>query len=738
MSATTTRQFLDALRGRATFDARPAPDPSWAAELYARGAAKGRCALASGEVPILGQYRVLERLGSGGMGQVYKAEHVVMRRTVALKVIAEHLVHDAATVNHFHREVQLAAQLAHPNIVTAHDAAEADGLHFLVMEYVEGTDLGRLVEALGPLPVPIVVECLRQIAHGLQHAHERGLVHCDIKPSNLLLSARRGLANSLSEGEPFVVKILDFGLARLAGTAPESATLPSLPAPASGLAGTPDFMAPEQARECPTADVRGDLYSLGCTAYFLLAGRVPFPGGAWSEKLLRHQFDDPEPLTSLRPDVPPEIDAVVCRLMAKDPEQRYPMPAALAEILEVWLSDQGLRFGRTALVPAPAARTRLAVDDPTERTPGRNEEQAAPVSDGKPASRLRRLPMPLAAAAAVVVGLSLAWVARRANPERFALPSLAFTATAEAPAITFTLGHAPGQSFARLETAVAAAQDGDTVFVRGSGSLHIRPLAIRDKALSLRAADGARPRLLLDPDAVSRAWQPMITTDRALTVAGVELVHDLGHEPPSAGRAAHLLYCERASLHLIDCRLTAPRGSALVVCRDGREVEMRGCQVVAHASALSIEAGDTPSELHLADNTIEIQEPGGAALSLWGHDGQGQQAMRVRLENNRVRAGRVVALSGVVAGVAFSAQGNHFTFREALLSFAGYASDRWRHSTRWQGQNNQYQAQSDWLAVEGGPGGVHNLASWQSLWQTTEAGSREAATSAVLSRAPAE
>jgi tRNA A-37 threonylcarbamoyl transferase component Bud32 len=219
-----------------------------------------------GDQLVLGPYLLLERLGAGGMGQVFKARHRLMKRLVALKVIRKDRLADPEAVARFQREIRAAAQLSHPNIVIAHDAAQVGDTHFLVMEYVEGTDLARLVKQQGPLPVAQACDYVRQAALGLQHAHERGLVHRDVKPANLLLT-RSG-----------VVKVLDVGLARLHPAGGETVAEVTHE---GAVMGTPDYIAPEQACESHTVDIRADIYSLGCTLYHLLTGRCRFPAARW-------------------------------------------------------------------------------------------------------------------------------------------------------------------------------------------------------------------------------------------------------------------------------------------------------------------------------------------------------------------------------------------------------------------------------------------------------------------------
>jgi serine/threonine-protein kinase len=275
--------------------------------------------LGRGQELALGPYVLLERLGSGGMGQVYRARHKLMDRIVALKVLRSERLTDPEALRRFRREVQAAGKVAHPNIVMAHDADQAGDTLYLVMELVEGTDLARVLREQGRLPPAQACDYLRQAALGLQHAHERGLVHRDIKPSNLLLSAGG------------VIKILDLGLARLRGGQEDASSDPLTRE--GSVMGTPDYLAPEQATNSSAADIRADIYSLGCTGYHLLAGRAPFPGGSLAEKLLRHQQQEPESLARLCPGLPSGLAAVIHKMLAKRPQDRFQTPAEAAAAL---------------------------------------------------------------------------------------------------------------------------------------------------------------------------------------------------------------------------------------------------------------------------------------------------------------------------------------------------------------------------------------------------------------------
>lgn len=264
---------------------------------------------------VLGNYTLVDLLGVGGMGQVFKAEHRRMKRVVALKVLADGKTKSKLALPRFQREVEAAAKLDHPNIVAAYDADESNGTHYLVMQFVDGQDLSSLVKENGPLDVSAAVDCATQIARGLQYAHSQGVIHRDIKPSNVLLD-KQGC-----------VKILDMGLARLMdGTGTGN---PSAPAPANDLTGsgqiigTVDYMSPEQALNTRYADHRSDIYSLGCTLHFLLTGKPPYTGETPMERLLAHRERSIPSLVSECPEAPPALVAIFEKMMAKAPGQRY-------------------------------------------------------------------------------------------------------------------------------------------------------------------------------------------------------------------------------------------------------------------------------------------------------------------------------------------------------------------------------------------------------------------------------
>ncbi|GIW79635.1 MAG: hypothetical protein KatS3mg105_1442 [Gemmatales bacterium] len=277
---------------------------------------------------ILGQYRILDQIGRGGMGRVFKAVHQTMNRIVALKIVSSSLVKTERARKMFQREVRAAARLMHPNIVTAYDANQIGDRYYLVMEFVDGPNLEQLVREYGPLPVPVACEFIRQACLGLQAASELGMVHRDIKPANLLVQGTN------TPNQRCIVKILDFGLARLHANVDDTGVYEgTIETHQNSVVGTPDYLSPEQAADLHKADIRSDLYSLGCTMYFLLTGQVPFPGQSSLDKLVQHSTATPVPIQVLRPEVSTEVAAIVNKLMAKAPEDRFQTPAELAEAL---------------------------------------------------------------------------------------------------------------------------------------------------------------------------------------------------------------------------------------------------------------------------------------------------------------------------------------------------------------------------------------------------------------------
>ena len=288
------------------------------------------------------KYKILDHLGTGGMGQVFLCEHLVLQRFVAVKLLSgkgEKSLPPGA-VERFYREARAVAALDHRNIVRVFDVDQVRGVPFMVMEYVDGLDLHRFTDASGPLPIADAAGYTAQAAAGLQHAHEAGLVHRDIKPGNILLD-RTG-----------AVKLLDMGLARFLVDVRRNEGVTERYDENSVL-GTADFIAPEQAIGA-AVDIRADIYGLGCTLFYLLTGRLVFHSDSLTQKLLWHQLRAPDPVSKVRPDVPPKLSAVVARMMAKKPEERYQTPADVVAALAPWVPAQSSP-PRTDILPRATA-----------------------------------------------------------------------------------------------------------------------------------------------------------------------------------------------------------------------------------------------------------------------------------------------------------------------------------------------------------------------------------------------
>jgi serine/threonine-protein kinase len=286
----------------------------------------------------LGHFELLEYVGGGGMGKVFRALDTRLARSVALKILAPEHAADEETILRFQNEAQSAARLDHENIARVYYVGEDRGLHFIVFEFIEGVNVRDLVTSRGPLPLGEAVSYALQVADALAHASERNVVHRDIKPSNLLITPN-GQA-----------KLIDMGLARLRET-DSAADLT-----ASGVTlGTFDYISPEQARDPRNADVRSDIYSLGCTLFYMLTGRPPFVGGTMLQKLLQHQADQPPDLHQFRPELPEDVNRILRKMLAKDPRHRYATAMELVEDLIVVARAAGLRptapGGRTWAVP---------------------------------------------------------------------------------------------------------------------------------------------------------------------------------------------------------------------------------------------------------------------------------------------------------------------------------------------------------------------------------------------------
>jgi serine/threonine protein kinase len=303
---------------------------------------------------VLGPYRLLEKIGQGGMGMVFLAEHAALKRKVAIKILAKDQAESPAAVERFQREARAASALCHTNIMRVHHAGQTAGTHYIVMEYIDGATLEAIIDRKGPLGTTDAVRVAAQAAAGLHHAHEKGFVHRDIKPENLMLTRA---------GE---LKILDMGLTKCVTREDDNLTGVMN---SSLILGTIDYLSPEQAMQT-SVDARADVYSLGATLFTLLTGMCPYEGVPAKQKLMQHQFGEVPDVRTFCPDVPEGLAKVVAKMMAKKREDRYASGPDVIEALGPWLDDtnSGPPSGVMRVPPLPS-KTPTTRDAASETMP---------------------------------------------------------------------------------------------------------------------------------------------------------------------------------------------------------------------------------------------------------------------------------------------------------------------------------------------------------------------------------
>ena len=349
---------------------------------------------------LIGKFQILAHLATGGMGRVYKARDLELGRTVALKVLAAEVGGRPELVERFRREARHAARLRHPNIVTLYEFGQADGLWFLVMEYVKGIDLEAYVSRKGPLDPDEARRGLRQAVLALEHAWRQGVTHRDIKPANLLLTREGGRA---------VVKLTDFGLALAEGERQFRLTREG------STVGTVDYLSPEQARDSSAADVRSDIYSLGCSFYHMLAGQPPFPEGGLGERIYKHLEAEPPDVRTFNPRVSAPVWEVLRKMLAKKPKDRYQTPSELLEDL-----DRVKRGEMPAAGPASQAGEEAA-GEPASSDEALAEQRTSPAPDSDSANLLG---LPVEQLRSAAGQFERARQARDAGSESYALEML--------------------------------------------------------------------------------------------------------------------------------------------------------------------------------------------------------------------------------------------------------------------------------------------------------------------------
>ena len=568
----------------------------------------------------IGHFELVEYVGGGGMGRVYRAVNTRLARTVALKVLPPDQATDPDAMQRFQNEAQSAARLDHDNVARTYYVGEDRGLHYIVFEFIEGVNIRLLVERKGPLPVAEAISYTIQVAEALAHADARQVVHRDIKPSNVLITP---------EGR---VKLIDMGLARLRQTDASGADLT-----ASGVTlGTFDYISPEQARDPRVADVRSDIYSLGCTLFFMLAERPPFPEGTVLQKLLQHQGDQPPDIRQFRPDVPDELKRVLGKMMAKSPRHRYASAAELVADLvglaeeiglrpmiaasRIWLKPpdepQASLFHRILPWTASAAALLLIVlllhvfwSRPVapdgSLPPAANTRQENDVL----AALTQKSPLPLVVAPTEEETKT----ARRDAASRPAEASGAFeanhaTATSAPPKRSGLLvvreRAAKANEFSSLAAACAAARDGDVIELRFNGPREERPIKISNLRVTVRPAEGCQPVVVFRPDEVNPVKYPhsMLTlTAGRLNMSDVALELHVPREFP-ADNWSLLETCGGQTIRLERCSLTVRNASDQLTAYHQEVAFVRARPSPDAATAVESAPAATPlATLELAD-----------------------------------------------------------------------------------------------------------------------------------------
>ena len=318
----------------------------------------------------LGKHKLLRHLGSGGMSSVYLAEHRLMHRLAAIKVLPKKRVSDSSYLERFRLEAQATARLDHPNIVRAYDVDNEGDVHYLVMEFVPGRDLQSVVKDQGPLDYEVAANYTMQAAVGLQYAHDKGLIHRDVKPANLLVD------------DNGVVKLLDLGLALFSDDDRASLTI----AHNENVLGTADYLAPEQALNSHNVDSRADVYGLGCTLYFLISGHPPFPNGTLAQRIAMHQTRMPTDIRDERPDCPSDLNDICVKMLQKSADARFQRCGDVAIALKNWLRDQG-----SAVADDSDSSTRLIGVAASPDSAGLSEDSTSRRGPGKSLPVARRL-----------------------------------------------------------------------------------------------------------------------------------------------------------------------------------------------------------------------------------------------------------------------------------------------------------------------------------------------------------
>lgn len=708
------------------------------------------------------KYVLLDRIGHGGMGRVYLAKDKRLNRLVALKVLSPERMNNPRALARFLREAKVGAQLQHENLVRIYDEGESNGIRYLVMEYIEGQNVGQLIAEKGPMPYSTAARLARQVALGLEHAQQKGLIHRDVNPWNILVT-RDGMA-----------KLTDLGLAIDLGDNDEAVTRDG------ATVGTFDYISPEQARHSRSVDTRSDIYSLGCTLFHMITGRVPFPQPSLPEKLYAHQLSNAEPVSALVPNVPPELDQVVQRMMKKTPEERFRSPAEVARALEPFVNGAEVGVGaaptvelvrdpRTATqaVPAGAGQTTTVSPPPDLVEPGSSLPEGTPVpaperaSDGefaelmpaldfgpalplsdtlsgvKPKYRLpqiafepRRLKVALAAGGAVVLAIAMVATVRSCGPHGTP-PAYAGgtpgTSAAKSPA-NLTSKNGPteteppaiavrwpdgtekpfdsGDTLADFKDAVqSAASPGAVVLFRNRKPLQIkatRPLTCPGGRLILRAGKNEKP--ILSVEMAGKDSFLIAKSDSSLELDGLTV--EVGYTNPKAPAPPLITAAGNLALNRCIFSTSVPVRGARVANAEGLTTAVTGCLFEGFDPAIQTVAfrGSTVrvTQSMFVPGSMGTEIKGwGIGVSGGGSDGRGQaqRERRLVIDHCTFVGKGVLILEGFTAEAPLQADVKQSVARaDALLMWKSPGKEPAK-GLKWSGQSNRYDITSAaWVA----------------------------------------
>jgi serine/threonine protein kinase len=654
-----------------------------------------------GTLGRFGPYDILEEIDRGAMGIVFKAHDPALDRVVAIKVLSPILAANPTARTRFLREARAAAAVSHEHVVDIHAVDEFNGLPYLVMQFIAGQSLRERIRTAGSLGLEEMLRIGIQVASGLAAAHAQGLIHRDIKPANILLED--GIER---------VRITDFGLAR---------TVDAInPADSGWLAGTPEFMAPEQARGGPV-DFRADLFSLGCVLYCMATGESPFAAATLLSVIRRLCEEEARPVCEANPALPGWFGEIVGQLLAKDPAQRPQSAHEVARTLERRLAQvqscgQPSAAAREPVPPGQAA--------PPDRMPAPDDapQRIASPQPGRRTNRRRLGRVSLGAVVIAALALALVHVTTRS-------PQLRARGVFQ---VLGPQGKTTG-AFPTLTEAVRAAHSGDTIEIKANGPFELEPVTLGDKALTIRAATGVLPKFISRPEAKS-----VLTTDAALVLEGLEF--QAGESRPAfrpaiPGQEGSLVRSRGAPLCVANCRFQTPfrRWSAIgsgVVVDDSPDVELRncelyirgGCGIIVNCTAAPPGWDSTTAGLCLRiENCLQLSE---TALLI------AQRApvrATVTLLHNTVSGRVVLGLPSLVVepGLSLNVCSNAFDCHYVLVPGLRVGGGALRDALHWQESHNVFGVVRTFCGTEldtSAPD-LNDLNDWNRYWNQTNTGS---------------